>query len=191
MEDMESLERARVDVELVGSAYPDEVKVDKECSEADFPLIVTLKLSETAHIRLELVDGYPTKSTVQVASYRSNPNEKARIEKVVSDLKRVATECLREEKEGCFACCAAALEAWGDLVDKQTQDEHPANPLEEYGKSISNNHYDWVTGDPLVDRKSTFLPHVCQISSDADVPWALKQLLESHSKYRRATHNMV
>jgi Uncharacterized protein family UPF0029 len=55
----------------------------------------------------------------------------------------------------------------------------------------NNEKFTWITGKPLVDRKSTFLAHACHVSCEADVKLALQQLLTSHSKYRRATHNMV
>jgi Uncharacterized protein family UPF0029 len=55
----------------------------------------------------------------------------------------------------------------------------------------SSSLFPWIIGSPLVDRKSTFLAHACHVSCEADVKIAIQQLLDSHSKYRRATHNMV
>ena len=49
----------------------------------------------------------------------------------------------------------------------------------------------WISGEPLVDRKSTFVAHICRVVTERDVHEALHQLLDRNSKLQRATHNMV
>lgn len=57
----------------------------------------------------------------------------------------------------------------------------------------SNTIYQWTstTNEPVVDRKSVFIGHVCPIDREADVRPALDQLLTSTTKLQRATHHMV
>jgi Uncharacterized protein family UPF0029 len=86
----------------------------------------------------------------------------------------------------------------GNFIQQQQQegkDQHRSchyyHESYKQGKKKNVAVFPWITGQPLVDRKSTFLAHACPVSCEADVKIAMQQLLDSHSKYRRATHNMV
>lgn len=59
-----------------------------------------------------------------------------------------------------------------------------------HGNNINDKYYEWITGPPLVDKKSTFQAHACRVYTEDDVHMALNQLLCSSSKIQRATHNM-
>jgi len=186
MEPDESLDRTLADMEMLSAAYPDEIKEPEDFT--SFPLKVSLVLSNTAHIELEYVKGYPVDSNVQIASYRSNTNEKVRMEATVAAVRTAANECLREGIEGGLACVAAALETWSDYGDAEEPDT-PSTPTEV--TPTRTKTFRWINGEPLLDRKSTFQAHACRVSTDADVREALSQLLDGNSKLQRATHNMV
>jgi hypothetical protein len=110
MEVEESFERAVADLEMLSAMYPDETSVSEAGTSSAFPLQVTFRVSETAHIQLELVSGYPIDTGIRMLSYRSSPDEKARMEEAVTAGRSTAKECLDDGIEGCFACCAAAME---------------------------------------------------------------------------------
>jgi Uncharacterized protein family UPF0029 len=185
----ESFDRALADMEILSAAYPDETVVSNEGT-ANFPLHVTLYLSETAHIELELVDGYPVHSNIQISSYRSAPSEKARMGEVLKAIRTIADECRREGVEGGLSCCAASLQAWNDHGDDQILRKKSPQQGPELVLPLPKE-FSWIQGEPLLDRKSTFQAHVCRVSSEADVREALHALLDENSKLQRATHNMV
>jgi hypothetical protein len=186
----ESLDRALSDLELLASAYPDETH--STTARIQFPLHVTLKLSDTAHCQLEYTEGYPETSNVQISSYRSSrSDEKARMEAAVTAIRRTAEDCLQEGIEGGLACCAAAMEAWSDEGVNTTIVEDEEEEVVVKTEQTASKQYEWMSGEPLLDRKSTFQAHVCRIFSQSDVSPALQQLLQSNSKLRRATHHMV
>ena len=113
-----------------------------------------------------------------------------------------------------MACCAAALEAWHGThtADSSSASASVANLLAvSVSVSVSegdldvddnnihcntnSNHdndncFTWISGDPLVDRKSVFQAHLCRLENEANVAPALQQLLTSSSKMQRATHHM-
>jgi hypothetical protein len=199
MESEESFEAAWADVEMLSAAYPDETIVS-QTDTTTFPLHVTFRFSETAHIQLELVSGYPTDTGIQVVSYRSKPDEKARMEEAVTIVRSTAKECLDDGIEGGFACCAAALQAWNDFRGgwhSNNNDTGINDPSEGcccarvLPPPRKKKVFNWITGEPLLDRKSSFQAHVCRITSDRDVRDALAQLLDGNSKLQRATHHMV
>jgi hypothetical protein len=82
-----------------------------------------------------------------------------------------------------------------------TTDHHPSshdyapNSLITHSPSPSKNSssliFTWISGEALVDRKSTFVAHLCRLTREADVQPALTQLLQSDNKLQKATHNMV
>ena len=189
MED-ESLERALADHEIVSAAYPDEVTTEADTS---FPLRFTINLTENAFVTLELIAGYPTETGVQISTYRSKPHEKARIEAVVSAIREVSEECQQDGIEGGFACCSKSLEVWAEAQEEAEEE------LSQIAKAIAaaedstppTRTYEWITGEPLIDKKSTFLGHVCRVTSEEEVREALHQLLTGSSKLQRASHNMV
>jgi hypothetical protein len=213
MEAEESFERAVADLEMLAAMYPDETSTSVPeagtgtgtTGTSTFPLQVTFRFSETAHIQLELVVGYPIDTGIQVKAYRSSPDEKARMEEAVTAVRNTAKECLDDGIEGCFACCAAALQTWSDFDDGSSDLDNkdtgidPSAPTESAQQESSvpqqpqrqGKVFHWITGEPLVDRKSTFQAHACRISSDRDVREALHQLLDGNSKLKRTTHNMV
>jgi hypothetical protein len=187
----DSLERALADFEMLIAAYPDEIRSFTQDNTAAFPLRIALQLSPTAHCDLQISEGYPVESNLQVTSYRSNPEEKGRMEAVLSAIRGTSEECLENQVEGAFACCAAGLEAW-----KHTKEGHRV--LEGVSSlNIARNQtaeartlFRWIIGEPLIDRKSTFLAHACRVTSEADVRQALHQLLDGNSKLQRSSHNM-
>ena len=205
MEVDESFERAVADLEMLAAMYPDETSVSEavSASTSTFPLQVTFRFSETAHIQLELVVGYPIDTGIQVVSYRSSPDEKSRMEEAVKAFRSTAKECLEDGIEGCFACCAAALETWNDFddggndlgnIDTEIDPSAEVTELAQHEPAVPQlpeKVFHWISGEPLVDRKSTFIAHACRISSDKDVREALRQLLDGNAKLKRTTHNMV
>jgi len=212
MQENESLERAFADLEMLTAAYPDETSVDESsCNEhtftdalKSFPLHVTLMLSETALIKLSMIQGYPVKTGIRVVSYRSSPKEKAAMEEAVTAVRTTASECLQDAMEGGFACCAAALQVWGDHAASSaaTLDESSTAPTDasaDASQAASSPQppepekkvFHWISGEPLTDRKSTFQAHVCRVASERDVQDSFHQLVDSNSKMQRATHHMV
>lgn len=182
-----SLELALADVEILESAYPDEIRTTGAQA---FPLSVTLNVSELAFIEFELVNGYPTSSNVRVARYRSTkPSDYTRLEVAVAAARTAAQECLEEQIEGGLACCAAAMEAWNSQPEETSVSPVPSTNNCLVPPSSPMRTYDWITGEPLVDRKSTFQAHLCLVQSEPDVRSALDQLL-SIPRIQRATHNM-
>ena len=188
----ESLDRALADVELLLSAYPDEAKaIHDDDSAASFPLRVQLTLSETALITLEWEEGYPVKSSIQIQSYRSSPNEKLRMEITVTAVRAAAAEALGDQVEAGFMCAAAARDVWDAHLEAEHEKEEELHMVLQATLAMPPSKvYEWKTGEPLIDRKSSFLCHICRIEKESDVKPALSQLLES-SKLQRATHNMV
>jgi Uncharacterized protein family UPF0029 len=197
MEDVEeSLQLALADVEILRSAYPDETAVENDVTDPtlQYPLHVTLHLSETAFIQFEFVQGYPGKSNVQVATYRSKATEHARLERAVAAVRVTALQCLEDGVEGGLACCASALDAWNEGDEDAPDEERLEVSSPETGQAGPplplSKTFEWISGEPLHDRKSAFQAHVCRVNSEADIKPALQQLL-NNSKLQRATHNMV
>ncbi|GKY90332.1 hypothetical protein MPSEU_000007200 [Mayamaea pseudoterrestris] len=220
MDQQESVEQAKADLEMLLAAYPDEIEVDESTRQkllatahdatCFFPLQWTLHLSSSARIILEIVKGYPAETNIQISSYRSSPDEKNRMDDTVSIVRSIANQCLEDGVEGSFACVSAALDTWNSQV--MADGSMSAAPLDESRKTeptrnrnemtthqnacspcpteSSSNAYTWITGEPLHDRKSTFVAHVCRLHCEADVQPALQQLLSSNNKLQKATHNM-
>ena len=133
-EEEESLQAALADVEILQSAYPDECRVEDEQDGAaadqqqqqqqaaiSFPLTVTLRFSPTASCRLQWIAGYPTRTGVQVASYRVSHDrtEQAALDRAVAAIRATSAACCGEQGvEGGLACCAAALQAWEEAVGR-------------------------------------------------------------------------
>jgi Uncharacterized protein family UPF0029/Protein of unknown function (DUF1479) len=190
-----SLERALADLEMIQAAYPDEIEVPQDYQSDSFPLRFILNLSENASLTMELTEGYPVSKGVEISDYRTTKqSEKLRLDGVVQAVRETSLECLAEEMEGSISCCAAALEAWndgctdgeGDDAAKETVQAQETPPDE----PISTTHYRWISGDPLVDKKSTFQAHLCAVQTEQQVQEALHHLITSSSKIQRATHNM-
>lgn len=184
MENGESFERALSDLLMLKAAYPDEVSSSSETT--TFPLRCSLHLSSDSFVELEFIQGYPVTSGLRICSYRSP--EKVRMDAVVRAIRETAQECLEDEAEGGFLCCAAALEAWND-TSHQTEEEIHEDLQEPEPPPAST--VQWITGGTLVDRKSVFQAHACRVRSEQEVHEALHQLIERNSKLKRCTHNMV
>jgi hypothetical protein len=194
-----SLERALADLEMIQAAYPDEISLpaDEHGPYQTLPRKFTLHLSEHASLTMELQEGYPTRTGVQISDFRSTkPTDKMRLESVVQAVRRVAKECQDDEMEGSISCCAAALEAWNDADSafNETAETVEANGREhlriQETKASSTTSYNWISGEPLLDRKSAFQAHICAVHSEKEAREALHQLITSSSKIQRATHNM-
>jgi hypothetical protein len=218
-EELLSIGRARADIEIIQSCYPDEIS-SLSCYDdsSTFPFQFTLQLSADSsasnHLTLRLERGYPVDSGVQISDYRTNSvKHKACLEAVVRAVRRVSSECLEEEIEGCIACCAIALETWNDYCSNdENTDNHGGdddNNDTTIGESTTKNdsndkndklsnittivpdkHYKWLSGEPLLDKKSSFQAHLCEVYSEQEAREALQQLLTSSSKIQRASHNM-
>lgn len=202
-EELLSLERARADIEIIQSCYPDEISSCSSCDESStFPFQFTLALSAESgenNLTLRLDPGYPLQSGVQIANYRTDSVKyKARLEAVVRAVRKVSSECQEEEVEGCIACCAIALETWNDYSLHDEDNNREDHATESTSQNASNGdsttsiekHYHWISGEPLLDKKSSFQAHLCEVHSEEDVRGALQQLLTSSSKIQRASHNM-
>lgn len=186
----ESLERALADLEMLQAAYPDEV-VSPSGEDVAFPLHFVLHLSEDSYVEFALQSGYPSSTPLSIVSYRSQ--QKQRIDAVVRAVRTSSQACLEDQVEAGFICCAAALEAWNESVEDETEKEgNVVEPTVETAPSQSKAaEMEWITGEPLMDRKSTFQAHVCRVSTESEVKEALRQLMDGNSKLQRATHNMV
>lgn len=200
---------------MLQAAYPDEVQQIEVQESPKFPLQCMVFLETTSEDRLqqqqvsqvtlEWNEGYPINSGIQVVSYRfassSSSSSKARMDAVLSAIKQESELCQEDEVEGGLACVAAALRAWNDFQeegnhhDENHHNNHALNGDEPSSTSRDSNlpttSFSWISGPPLLDRKSTFQAHVCRVESEQQVRQALDQLLTSHSKLQRATHNMV
>jgi hypothetical protein len=190
-----SMERSLADLELIQAAYPDEVTVTMEHPSNTFPFKFSLNLSENTSLTMELQAGYPIWKGVQVTDYRATkPSDKVKIEAVVEAVRKVSLACQAEQIEGSLSCCAAAIEAWnvGDVVGEQ---EDILENTEQHLTKLQYNptsatRYAWISGEPLVDKKSTFQAHLCAVHTEQQVEEAFQQLITSSSKIQRATHNM-
>jgi hypothetical protein len=176
------------------------------------------KQQQVSQVTLEWNEGYPVTSGIQVASYRfaSSSSSKARMDALLAAIKQVSEQCQQEEMESGLACVAAALRAWNDFDggnddngttahhgnsnewndnDEQQQQHQTTLPSKLSHPSSTtlqqSPSYFWISGQPLIDRKSAFQAHGCRVESEQQVHQALEQLLTSHSKLQRATHNMV
>ena len=188
------LERAVADVELIQAAYPDEVEIiDPPTAAAAGSIIVQFHLSDTAHVCVEFPSGYPTKSALQIVSYRSQDKNKHRIERVVTVLRNVAQECWENECEGGLSCCAAALEAWNDIEENEQTAAAAAVEEQQHPQVVESSYttFQWISGISITDRKSTFQAHACQVHTEADIRQALDQLMEGNGRIQKAYHNMV
>lgn len=204
-----SLERARADIEIIQSCYPDEIS-SSSCFDdsSTFPFQFTLQLStdsSASNLTLRLEQGYPIVSGVQIGDYRTDTvKQKARLEAVVRAVRKVSSECQEEEIEGCIACCAIALETWNDYSQVESKYNNFGEESETIDGSSTKNSlndklsnttapkklYNWISGEPLLDKKSSFQAHLCEVYSEQEVQEALQQLLTSSSKIQRASHNM-
>lgn len=200
-----SFARARADLEMLLSAFEAETQIrnDDVHSSQTFPFQATFQLSPTASFVLEWREGYPTTVPLQVVSFRSSTSqEKLRLEAALMAFRQHAQECLELQMEAGLTCCSAALAAWNEYIDSNPHttnnsimDSQEDAPAEEQIRTelqkVTDYSYHWITGEPLLDRKSTFQAHLCVIQSDEDVQPALVQLLHSSTKLQRATHTMV
>lgn len=157
-----------------------------------FPFQVTFQFSPTASCVIEWRDGYPAVPLRIVSSRSSSLQEKLRLETALVTFRQHAEECHQQQMEAGLTCCSAALEAWNEYnpnnhVQQQQQEQQQQSTM----PTAETNHYPWITGEPIVDRKSSFQAHLCPIESEQDVQPALLQLLHSSTKLQRATHNMV
>jgi hypothetical protein len=186
--------------------------------ELKFPILFTLRFDPASTVQLEIPAGYPTRGPgLRVASYRSNSAEsKLQMELAVSAIRKASLECLEDGVEAALACCAAGLESWreGGTADLLLSAEQPFtgreesttasalhrnsldadlidNPTLSLGSRDHAEAVEWISGDPIVEKKSVFQAHVCRISREAQVLAALHHLLDGNSKLQRATHNMV
>lgn len=185
------------DLEMLQAAFPDEVKTKttpppSAAPPRQFPLYCSFYLAPDSFVELEFIQGYPMTVGVQVSKYRSP--HKAQMEAVVAAIRNAAKECLEDQVEGALACCAAALETWNDCTKETLCTEHDKNVDIIQQPQESPMHVptvEWITAnEPLVDRKSSFLAHVCKVTSEQQVHHALRQLIDGNSKLQRATHNM-
>jgi Uncharacterized protein family UPF0029 len=211
----ESLARALADVELVASAYPDEVQLPGnlqrwmkrddandhtanaiEGNNVQFPIRFTLHFDLTSFVLLEMTAGYPSRGAgLRVVSFRNNSSEnKARMELAVSAIREASLECLEEGVEAGLMCCSVGLDRWNEGADGaasstlcDTIDHIVRSDEDAEGSYVLS----WVSGDPIVEKKSVFQAHVCRISMEAQVQSALRKLIGGSSKLQRATHNMV
>ena len=141
------LERAVADVELIQAAYPDEVEIiDPPTAAAAGSIIIQFHLSDTAHVCVEFPSGYPTKSALQIVSYRSQDKNKHRIERVVTVLRNVAQECWENECEGGLSCCAAALEAWNDIEENEQTAAAAAVEEQQHPQVVESSYttFQWI-----------------------------------------------
>lgn len=214
----ESLMRAMADLELLTAAYPDEITLHHTANPLqnsnnsnesaleplprNFPLVFTLHLSSSnpltkknPSITMQLSHGYPTTSGITVTSYRIGSSSKLHVENVVSAIHAASVQSLGEESA--LLCCAAAMEAWQQAANLQNhalEDENTSLPDTPVSTKPINQQPSsfglWITGEPLMDRKSTFQAHLCSIASELDVPRALDALIGTSGKLQRATHNM-
>jgi len=188
MENDESLNRALADLEMLKAAYPDEVTTDTKND--SFPLSCSFCLEKDSFVQLEFIEGYPVTTGVQITRYRSP--QKGRMDAVVCAIRKASAECLEDEVEGAFMSCAAALEAWNDYQDNKTSILQESVVEEEEEEILPQTpSVKWITGDPLMDRKSSFVARACRVTSERQVHEALHQLIDGSSKLQRATHNMV
>lgn len=197
-----SLDLALADIELLCSAYPDEVAfVGNGCSNSlsssdqSLPLTVTLHLSDDALVDFQFDDGYPKDSAIKVTRCRSS-KEYPILQAAIRAFERTALECMQEGIEGALPCCAAAFEAWNSAKEDQKQnfETPPTTILKNQSETIDDQKKKstvWVSGEPLIDRKSTFQAHLCHVHSEHDVQEALRSLNSISNKIARATHNMV
>ena len=195
-EDLSSscLSHALADIEILQSAYPDETSQPTETSPTAFPLHLTLHLTEDAYIELAFVEGYPHRTNVQVAKYRSSRLKHAQIELAVAAVRETAAECLEAGAEGGFACCAAAFQAWQEAEEAaaaETANTMASSHAKSEEAATPSKKFQWVSGTPLLDRKSTFQAHICRVTSELDVQLALDELIGSSNKIQKASHNMV
>mmetsp|Transcript_53764 Transcript_53764/g.60061 ORF Transcript_53764/g.60061 Transcript_53764/m.60061 type:complete len:313 (+) Transcript_53764:3-941(+) len=193
-----SLERAIADLEIIQSCYPDEIH--DSSSSLKFPFQFTLQLSDQCSLTLKLEPGYPVLTGVQIATYQTNKaQDKACLEAVVRAVRKVSFECQEEGMEGSIGCCSIALEIWNDHHnnddDNGDNESLPPTSLdsntENYDEVVNHTaFYEWISGEPLLDKKSSFQAHLCQVYSESEVQESLHQLLTSSSKIQRASHNM-
>uniref|UniRef100_A0A7S1UNP0 Impact N-terminal domain-containing protein n=1 Tax=Grammatophora oceanica TaxID=210454 RepID=A0A7S1UNP0_9STRA len=189
MEDQEeSLERAASDIEIAEAAFPDEVLVVGPLDA--FPLTFQLCLDDGgAFLALMLPVGYPAHSGLEIISYRSKPKDKVRIDAVAAAVRQTAQDCLEQEMEACMACCSAAIEAWNEAEHLNSppvrEDETPMSSLVRTAPS-----YEWLSGVPLTDRKSTFQGHACLVKTEQQVYDAIRELIDGSNRIQRAYHNM-
>jgi hypothetical protein len=204
MDSSESFERAHADLEMLLAAFATELQMnDDELEHLQFPFQVTFQFSTTVSCVLEWREGYPLTEPLHLVAFRSSTShDKVRLEAALTAFRQHAEECFALQIEAGLTCCSAALEAWNAYTEvsncttskENADDDEMRLPKKEAVTKTENatiQSYQWMTGEPLLDRKSTFQAHVCNIHSDADVPPALFQLLQSSTKLQRATHNMV
>ena len=96
-----------------------------------------------------------------------------------------------------------ALETWNNYqeseaalitaaIPKSTHMTTPAcNERLRMDRADTETCYKWISGKPLMDKKSTFQAHLCRVSTERDVYAALDQLIAGSSKLQRASHNML
>jgi len=165
----ESFERASVDLELLCSAYPDEISILHTSTQENplhlamdddtsiptwFPLRVTLTLPSLsnedqlsknfgAKITMEFPRGYPATKSLEILSYRGpGSSSKEHIEAAVSAVRNAAHEALHEYggEECALACCAAAFESWRLSKEQEEQSiQLPTVENEPIGSSLCIN----------------------------------------------------
>ena len=79
-------------------------------------------------------------------------------------------------------------------ADRHQQEQATQEGQYYQDKMISNqddNDIHWITSEQtLIDRKSVFQAHLCQVSNEDMVKRAVHKLIQGSTKIQRATHNM-
>lgn len=150
----QSLERALTDLELLQSAYPEEVIILDGDNEdqvdvlpTNFPIrfLLLLQKDTTTFVKMEIPVGYP-KVGLRIISYQAGRNTKSfqrsymkdRLDHVVTSMREVAIQLEQDEMESCFSCCATGLESWENFT--HTNDENKNNHSSQGGKKEDIYH---------------------------------------------------
>ena len=179
-ESSSSLEAALADIEIVCSAYEEEVTTSSivvgDSSSASFPLHFTIHLkdeteqtagsssSSSSYVTLELTSGYPTSTGIRISSHHVNQpshnNNLSRMDATLAAVQQASEECLRDGIEAGFACCASALDTWNNFVPKEPKNIKgtPSSSSGDAGTSDSNDKsstpkYSAISTHHLFDHK--------------------------------------
>jgi Uncharacterized protein family UPF0029 len=168
----------------------------KDGNVVQFPIRFTLYFDPTSFVLLEMTAGYPSRGAgLRVVSFRNNSSEnKARMELAVSAIREASLECLEDGVEAGLMCCSVGLNRWSEGADgaaSRTLCDTTDHVMTSDEDAEGSDALIWVSGDPIVEKKSVFQAHVCLISTEAQVQSALRKLIGGSSKLQRATHNMV
>jgi hypothetical protein len=169
---------------------------DEDCVRSDLSLTVQVSASLTLVINLPLPSNYPVsglsvdRPEVNVIGLASTKASEALM---VGELNEVYA---RAEAGTCVLMdYVMHLQEREDEErgggDNNEEEEEEGGEEGKKKKEVEDSVCSWVSGEPVVDRKSVFVAHIAHVTSIQQAQQGMRELIGGSKKIQRATHNIT